>query len=103
LREIFWMGRSNCKTKNKPDDFILELPDHVDRYDIEYPANEMTSFYCDMTEEPWITEEGWIQLLQMYVTASSIPEGSENTWNILWLYVPDYMHNGHMSEISKIP
>ena len=56
-----------------------------------------------MTEEPWITEDGWIQLLQMYVSASAIPEDEEKTWQVLWLYVPDYMREGQMSEISKIP
>lgn len=103
LREIFWMGRSNCKTKNPPNEFILSLPEHVDIHDIEKPEHEMTSFYCDMTDEPWITEEGWIELLQMYVTASSIPEDAEKTWQVLWLYVPDYNRGGQMSEISKIP
>ena len=45
--------------------------------------------------EPWITEEGWIELLQMYVTASEIPEGSDKTtWKVLWLYVPDYNRQG---------
>ena len=39
----------------------------------------------------------------MYVTASEIPEGSERTWDLLWLYVPDYMREGQMSEITKIP
>ena len=94
LREIFWMGRSNCRTKNPPPVFTLDLPDHVDEHDIEKPVNEMTSFYCDMTDEPWITEEGWVELLQMYVTASSIPEDSEKTWEVLWLYVPDYNRDG---------
>ena len=56
-----------------------------------------------MTDEPWITEEGWIELLQMYVTASSIPEGEDNTWEVLWLYVPDYNRKGQMSSITKIP
>ena len=56
-----------------------------------------------MTEEPWITERGWIELLQMYVTASSIPEGADNTWKVLWLYIPDYTKVGKMSEISKVP
>ena len=60
LREIFWMGRSNCKTKYQQDEVDLILPPHVDHYDIEKPINEMTSFYCDMTEEPWITAEGWV-------------------------------------------
>ena len=39
----------------------------------------------------------------MYVTASAIPEDAEETWEVLWLYVPDYNRGGQMSEISKIP
>jgi len=39
----------------------------------------------------------------MYVTASSIPEGSANTWEVLWLYVPDYTKQGKMAEVSRIP
>lgn len=39
----------------------------------------------------------------MYVTASKIPESAESTWQVLWLYVPDYTRQGQMSEIAKIP
>ena len=63
LREIFWMGRSNCKTKKQPEVTILDLPDHVDLSDIEQPKQELTSFFCDMTVNPWITERGWVELL----------------------------------------
>ena len=66
----------------------------MDKFDIVQPENELTSFYCDMTDEPWITEEGWVELLQMYVTAASIPEDADNTWEVLWLYVPDYSKQG---------
>ena len=33
LREIFWMGRSNCVTKNKPDFVNIDdlLPDYIDK------------------------------------------------------------------------
>jgi len=94
LREIFWMGRSNCITQKKPDQIAIDYPDYVDTYDIELEDSELTSFFCDMTDEPWITEIGWIQLLQSYVQASSIPEGSDLTWEVLWLYVPDYNKRG---------
>ena len=67
------------------------------------PTSEQTSFFCDISEEPWITEEGWIELLQMYVKASAIPEDSDLTWEVLWLYVPDYNKQGQMAEIDKIP
>ena len=39
----------------------------------------------------------------MFVTASSIPEGTDKTWEVLWLYVPDYIKAGQMAEIDKIP
>jgi len=91
LRELFWMGRSSCKTEKRPTELVLELPAGIDPHDISQPESELTSFYCDMTAEPWITEEGWIELLQMYVSASKIPEGSESTWQVLWLYIPDFM------------
>jgi len=47
-----------------------------------------------MNTEPWITEKGWIELLSMFVTASEIPEGSDLTWEVLWMYVPDYNRRG---------
>ena len=85
------MGRSNCATARQPESgLIIDLPPWVDPSSVEAPSEEMTSFYCDMTDEPWITEEGWIELLQMYVSASSIPEGSDLTWEVVWLYAPDY-------------
>lgn len=88
------MGRSNCITKNVATTEELNLPDYVDPSEIETPTPELTSFFCDQFAEPWITERGWIELLQMYVTASSIPEGQEHTWDVLWLYVPDYNKKG---------
>ena len=99
------MGRSNCKTKKvqAADNIAALLPDYVDPHDIERPTSELSSFFCDITTEPWITEKGWIELLQMFVTASSIPEGSDKTWEVLWLYVPDYIKAGQMAEIDKIP
>ena len=39
----------------------------------------------------------------MYVKASALPEGAELTWEVLWLYVPDFNKQGQMSEIDKIP
>lgn len=42
LREIFWMGRSNCVTKYKPDEVNIAdlLPDYVDINDIEVESSE---------------------------------------------------------------
>ena len=54
LREIFWMGRSNCVTEvdNSVDadyDYRDEviLPDYVDPSEVETPKTELTSFFCD--------------------------------------------------------
>jgi len=47
-----------------------------------------------MIDEPWITEKGWIELLQMYTSASSIPEGEDLSWEVLWLYIPDFNKQG---------
>ena len=34
LREMFWMGRSNCITKKKPNEKVIDYPDYVDKYDM---------------------------------------------------------------------
>ena len=52
---------------------------------------------------PWVTPLGWAELLRMYTTASAVPESSEKNWNLLWLYVPDYLNNGQMTTITAIP
>ena len=35
--------------------------------------------------------------------ASSNPEGSDKTWEVLWIYVPDYNKKGQMATIPRIP
>jgi len=61
------------------------------------------SFFCDQTKSPWITEEGWFELLREYTVASSVPENTAPTWELLWLYVPDYSQQGKMGSIRNIP
>ena len=39
----------------------------------------------------------------MYTQASAVPESSDPTWNLLWLYIPDYLNNGQMTTITEIP
>ena len=70
---------------------------------IESDADEKPDFFCDNQEEAWVTTEGWMSLLRMYASAASVPEGNEPTWELLWLYVPDYTRNGRMGEIKTIP
>lgn len=117
LREIFWMGRSSCIKSlemileqnaqfkpNVPSDqeysIVQEktynsfyckdpLPDYCD----EKEAHEMTDAEKSVCL-PWVTPLGWAELLRMYTTASAVPESSEKNWNLLWLYIPDYLNNG---------
>jgi hypothetical protein len=39
------------------------FPPNVDASDFNPPNSEQTSFFCDLTAEPWITEKGWVNLL----------------------------------------
>ena len=112
LRELFWMGRSNCISKeeermdrsefnNMLDSIAL---DHSLLKLIETDADEADDFYCgDGTQQSWVTTEGWMYLLRMYASAASVPEGSTPSWELLWLYIPDYTRNGRMGEIKSIP
>lgn len=65
--------------------------------------DQLDNFYCDPEEEPWVTEEGWFELLRQYTDASKLSEDGANTWSLLWIYVPDYMLKGKMGEIKMIP
>lgn len=42
-------------------------------------------------------------MLRIYTTAAQVPEGSTAVWTVLWLYLPDYLNEGKMSEIKNIP
>ena len=68
MREIFWFGRSNCK----PSD---------DKNTID--------FYCPKGE-PWLTQEGWHEMLRGFLKSSTASESDEATRSLLWLYVPDF-------------
>jgi len=86
------MGRSNCI---KPDDKSLVIPPVGDD-PRKYEMNPASSFFCEdeMFQEPWITEDGWAELLRMYTRASAVPETNPLTWELMWLYVPDWMNKG---------
>ena len=53
----------------------------------------MESFYCGISEEPWVTEEGWLRLLRSYASQES---------ELLWLEVPDYHKEGRLNTIKSI-
>ena len=86
LREIFWLGRSNC-----------EIPT-INTLTGELTAQgEISTFLCEDAEQIWITKEGWFELLREFVSASEGKgDNGEATWSVLWMYVPDYMNKGKM-------
>ena len=131
LRELFWMGRSSCTKPQEMVDAQAALappsvPEGHDGYvNVQKSYN---SFYCkdplpsycyndagelkDARELkpkqvdvclPWVTPLGWAELLRMYTRASAVPESSDNTWNLIWLYIPDYLNNGQMASIPYVP
>lgn len=38
-------------------------------------------------------------MLREFSTAGAITEGSEPIWQVLWLYLPDYLNEGNMNVI----
>lgn len=42
-------------------------------------------------------------MLREFTTAAATSEGSKPTWEVLWLFLPDYNNEGNMSEIITIP
>ena len=66
-------------------------------------SNTPDTFFCDPTQTPWVTTEGWYEILRQYVVASALQEGGDKSWELLWLYVPDYTQQGIMSTIEVIP
>lgn len=54
IREIFWFGRSSCKKSN---------------------STNTIDFYCP--SKPWLTEEGWYEMLRGFMRASIADENDE--------------------------
>ena len=50
-----------------------------------------------------MTTDGWYELLRQYASASSVPETANPTWELLWLYAPDYTLYGKMNDIKRVP
>ena len=88
------MGRSSCKIP-EPNSAILAgkslQPGVVD------------TFLCEQFDQPMITEQGWYEMLREFTTAGQITEGSDPIWEVLWLYLPDYLNEGNMNVIENIP
>jgi|LauGreDrversion4_2_1035121.scaffolds.fasta_scaffold61383_1 hypothetical protein len=42
-------------------------------------------------------------MLREFTTAGQITEGSDPIWEVLWLYLPDYLNEGNMNVIENIP
>lgn len=79
MREVFWFGRSSC------------VPNNLGVLD----------FYCSTS--PWLTNEGWYEMLRGYYNASILDEQDPLTSMFLWLYLPDFTNQGRMGTISYIP
>ncbi len=86
------MGRSNC-----------EIPTHSTLTGQPLTPNEINTFLCDESEQQWITEEGWNELLRQYTTAANILGSTEPSWTLLWIYIPDYTLKGKMNTIVNVP
>lgn len=70
LSELFWYGQSGC--------------------------NHASGCQTD----PWVTVEGWNQLLKYYATNARIKDNESIENELLWLYIPDYTDGGKMKEIT---
>lgn len=67
LREIFWFGRSSClKSEN----------------------GTSLDFYCP--DKPWLTKDGWHEMLRGYLKASVASETDDSSREVVWLYLPDF-------------
>jgi hypothetical protein len=86
------MGRSNCK-----------IPTTHYLTNEEINQHQVTTFLCEESGQNWITEEGWYELLRQFVGAAKLKENSEVTWEILWLYIPDFLEHGKMNTIQNVP
>lgn len=80
LREVFWMGRSNCHDPQDPN-----------------------GFECNNAK--WITKDGWHEVLRGLVDSAMDDTGPKKIYKkkLLWLYVPDYERNGAIHDILSIP
>ena len=75
MGQLFWFGRSNC-------------------HEID------GQFYCD--EDDWLGENGWNNMLRMYLDATQKEGESSPKMELLWLRVPHYTSSGLITDIEVI-
>lgn len=92
IRELFWLGRSNCK-----------IPTTNSLTGLPLTPDEVNTFLCEESEQEWITEQGWYELLREFTIAARLDSEAEPTWTVLWMYIPDYTQDGKMSTIINVP
>lgn len=92
IRELFWLGRSNC-----------EIPTKSTLTGAPLAPSEINTFLCEESAEKWITEEGWYELLRQFVSAADLANIVEPSWTVLWIYVPDFTNKGQMNTIINVP
>jgi len=80
MRELFWFGRSSCTKSTDPSYVNFKCPDR-----------------------PWITTEGWYEMLRGYYLGDVATEGDDLTSVLLWIYLPDFTQNGTMHTIPYFP
>jgi hypothetical protein len=81
LREVFWFGRSSCQASNLTAGSV--------------------NFFCP--NKPWMTKEGWFEMLRGLETAAINNEGDDITRQLVWIYLPDFTKGGRMATIPFIP
>lgn len=63
----------------------------------------INTFLCEESDQNWISEEGWFELLRQYTTAANIKGATEPSWALLWLFIPDFTMQGKMNTIVNVP
>lgn len=80
MREVFWFGRSSCVSDNRTDTL---------------------DFFCP--KRPWLTREGWFEMLRGFYRSAIADENDELTREFVWLHLPDFNNSGRMGTIPFIP
>jgi hypothetical protein len=54
-------------------------------------------FFCNGNPEQWITKDGWYSLLR------GLANIEDPDRKLLWLYAPDFIQNGTLDSIKRVP
>lgn len=76
LQQVFWAGRSNCKTAEE--------------------------FGC-YSDKALFTTKGWYDIVYRYSKSSEDTEGDKVVFPLLWLRAPDYTKGGQIHTIESVP